>query len=266
MNEMTETQANPDQATAKDEVTAAVLVIGDEILSGRTKDRNIGYLADHLTRSGIRLCEVRVVADEEEAIVAAVNALRAAYTYVFTTGGIGPTHDDITASAIAKAFGVPIDVDERALALMRPYYERRGLELTPSRLRMARIPEGARLIRNSISIAPGFQLDNVTVMAGVPEIMQVMLDDALQYLRTGARMLSESIVVAAPEGDIADMFAAHQAEFPDVAMGSYPKFVADGLRCELVLRSIDAEELEKAMISLRQKLADSGISFSKTES
>src|SRR5690606_209657 len=131
------------------------------------------------------------------------------YTYLFTTGGIGPTHDDITAPAIAKAFGVPTDVDERALALMRPYYKSRGLELTPSRLRMARIPEGARLIRNTISIAPGFQLGNVIVLAGVPEIMQVMLDDAAQYLRTGRKMLSGSIIVAVPEGDIADMFAAH---------------------------------------------------------
>jgi molybdenum cofactor synthesis domain-containing protein len=253
---------DPKQVSADGEVTAGLLVIGDEILSGRTKDRNIGYLAEHLTRVGIRLREVRVVPDDENAIVAAVNALRTAYTYVFTTGGIGPTHDDITASAIAKAFDVPIDVDERALALMRPYYERRGLELTPSRLRMARIPGGARLIRNSISIAPGFQIGNVTVMAGVPEIMQVMLDDALQYLRTGSKMLSESIIVAAPEGDIADMFASHQAEYPDVSMGSYPKFSPEGLRCELVLRSIDAQRLTKAMETLRQKLEERKISVS----
>lgn len=258
----TGTQGCPEQRSADEEVSAALLVIGDEILSGRTKDRNIAYLAEHLTRIGIRLQEVRVVADDEGAIVSAVNALRTAYTYVFTTGGIGPTHDDITASAIAKAFEVPIDVDERALALMRPYYQRRGLELTPSRLRMARIPEGARLIRNSISIAPGFQIGNVTVMAGVPEIMQVMLDDALQYLRAGAKMLSASIVVAAPEGDIADMFAGHQSEFPDVAMGSYPKFAPEGLRCELVLRSIDAQRLGEAVHALRQKLDDRNISIS----
>lgn len=263
--DQSEHQPNSDQSAPDEDVTAALLVIGDEILSGRTKDRNIGYLAEQLTRIGVRLLEVRIVADDQGAIVAAVNALRAAYTYVFTTGGIGPTHDDITAAAIAKAFDVPIDVDERALALMRPYYERRGLELTPSRLRMARIPQGARLIRNSISIAPGFQLDNVTVMAGVPEIMQVMLDDALQYLRTGRKMLSESILVAAPEGDIADLFAHHQSEFPDVAMGSYPKFVADGLRCELVLRSIDAARLREAMNSLSQKLGNRGISYSFSE-
>ena len=257
-------QPGPDQTPLDEDVTAALLVIGDEILSGRTKDRNIGYLAEQLTRVGVRLREVRVVADDETAIVTAVNALRTAYTYVFTTGGIGPTHDDITAGAIAKAFDVPIDVDERALALMRPYYEKRGLELTPSRLRMARIPKGARLIRNSISIAPGFQLGNVIVMAGVPEIMQVMLDEALRHLRTGRRMLSESIVVSAPEGDIADMFADHQSEFPDIAMGSYPKFTADGLRCELVLRSIDAEGLRKALDSLCRKLDDRRIPCSKS--
>lgn len=255
-------EPSPDQSPDDENVTAALLVIGDEILSGRTKDRNIGYLAEQLTRVGVRLREVRVVADDEPAIVAAVNALRAAYTYVFTTGGIGPTHDDITAAAIARAFDVPIDVDERALALMRPYYERRGLELTPSRLRMARIPEGARLIQNSISIAPGFQLDNVIVMAGVPEIMQVMLDDALPHLRTGRQMLSKSIVVASPEGDIADMFANHQAEFPGIAMGSYPKFTPDGLRCELVLRSIDAEALSGALDSLCRKIENLGISYS----
>jgi len=257
-------QPGPGQTPLDEDVTAALLVIGDEILSGRTKDRNIGYLAEQLTRVGVRLREVRVVADDETAIVTAVNALRTAYTYVFTTGGIGPTHDDITAAAIAKAFDVPIDVDERALALMRPYYEKRGLELTPSRLRMARIPKGARLIRNSISIAPGFQLGNVIVMAGVPEIMQVMLDDALRHLRTGRRMLSESIVVSAPEGDIADMFADHQSEFPEIAMGSYPKFTADGLRCELVLRSIDAEGLRKALASLCRKLDDRRISYSES--
>lgn len=252
-------QANPAQGSADEVITAALLVIGDEILSGRTKDRNIGYVAEHLTHAGIRLSEVRVVADDEDAIVAAVNALRSTYTYVFTTGGIGPTHDDITAPAIAKAFGVPIDVDERALSLMRPYYERRGLELTASRLRMARIPEGARLIRNSISVAPGFQIGNVTVMAGVPEIMQVMLDDALKYLRTGRKMLSQSLLVAAPEGDIADLFADHQKEWPDVAMGSYPKFTPEGLRCELVLRSVDAQRLNEALAGLRQKLAVRGI-------
>ncbi len=187
-------------------VTAALCVIGDEILSGRTKDKNIGYIADYLTNIGIQLKEVRVVPDEEGEIVDAVNALRARYTYVFTTGGIGPTHDDITADSIAKAFGVGIDVDERALTPMKAYFERRGVELTPARLRMARIPFGAELVENSVSIAPGFMLGNVIVMAGIPAIMQVMLDAAAKYLKTGKKMLSSALDLHRPEGEIAGLF------------------------------------------------------------
>jgi len=163
-------------------VTAALLVIGDEILSGRTKDKNIGHIADHLTAIGIQLKEVRIVPDVEEEIVGALNTLRAKYTYLFTTGGIGPTHDDITADAVAKAFGVGIDVDERALTPMKAYYAQRGVELTPARLRMARLPFGSELVENSVSIAPGFKLANVIVMAGVPHIMHVMLEAATKFL------------------------------------------------------------------------------------
>jgi molybdenum cofactor synthesis domain-containing protein len=235
-------------------VTAAILVIGDEILSGRTKDKNIGYIAEHCTKVGIQLKEVRVVADEEPEVVAAVNALRARYTYVFTTGGIGPTHDDITADCIAKAFGVSIDVDPRALALLQPYYEKRGLELTPGRLRMARIPHGASLIDNSISIAPGFMVENVITMAGVPNIMQVMLDAVTPRLRTGAKMHTDAIDLGHPEGAIAEMFGAHQKLFPEVAMGSYP-LIRDNRPCtQLVLRSIDQTRLAAAAASLRDKL------------
>ena len=179
-------------------ITAAVLVIGDEILSGRTKDRNIGYIADHLTAIGIQLREVRVVPDIEDDIVAAVNALRARYTYLFTTGGIGPTHDDITSDCIAKAFGAKIDIDPRALALMKPHYERRGIELTPARLRMARLPEGSVLVENSVSVAPGFMMDNVVVMAGIPNVMQVMLDAVTPKLKTGRRMLSTMPITSSP--------------------------------------------------------------------
>ena len=177
-------------------VTAALCVIGDEILSGRTKDQNIGHIADHLTAIGIQLKEVRVVPDEEPEIIAAVNALRARYTYLFTTGGIGPTHDDITADSVAKAFGVGIDVDERALGPMKAYFERRGVELTPARLRMARIPFGAELVENSVSIAPGFMLGNVIVMAGIPAIMQVMLQAATRFLQTGRKMLSSALTTS----------------------------------------------------------------------
>lgn len=253
------TNTTSTSATTSDEIiTAALLVIGDEILSGRTKDKNIGFIADYLSAIGIRLTEVRIVADEEDDIIAAVRALKSRYSYLFTTGGIGPTHDDITAESVAKALGVAIDVDDRALALMKPYYDRRGLELTPSRLRMARIPKGARLIENKISIAPGFMIDNVVVMAGVPDIMQVMLDDAAQYLKTGRRMNSASLLLDHPEGEIADLFTAHQAKFPDVAMGSYPTFRDGTIRCELVLRSVDAEQIEIALTSLREKLKAAG--------
>ena len=241
-------------------VTAAVLVIGDEILSGRTKDKNIGWIADHLTAIGIQLREVRVVPDIEDEIVAALNALRSKFTYVFTTGGIGPTHDDITADCVAKAFGAKIDVDPRALALMKPYYEKRGLELTPARLRMARLPEGSELVANSVSIAPGFKIGNVIVMAGVPHIMQVMLDAVTPSLKTGKKMLSETIELNHPEGAIADLFGAHQKEFPDVMMGSYP-FGRDAKTwgTNLVLRSTDPDRLAAALAGLQAKLAAKGI-------
>ncbi len=239
-------------------VTAALCVIGDEILSGRTKDKNIGYIADYLTNIGIQLKEVRVVPDEEPEIVEAVNALRSRYSYVFTTGGIGPTHDDITADSIARAFGVGIDVDERALTPMKAYFERRGVELTPARLRMARIPFGAELVENSVSIAPGFMLGNVIVMAGIPSIMQVMLDAAAKYLKTGKKMLSSALDLHRPEGEIAGMFEALQKRYPDVPMGSYP-FIRDGKPgTQLVLRSTDAARLAAADAELRMELAARG--------
>ncbi len=248
-----------DDSAKSDIVTAAILVIGDEILSGRTKDKNIGYIAEHCTKIGIQLREVRVVADEEADVVAAVNALRARYTYVFTTGGIGPTHDDITADCIAKAFGVAIAVDPRALALLKPYYEKRGLELTPGRLRMARIPDTASLIDNSISIAPGFMIGNVITMAGVPNIMQVMLDAVTPRLKTGRKMHTVAIDLDHPEGAIAEMFGAHQKLYPEVAMGSYPT-IRDNRPCtQLVLRSIEQNKLDEAAATLRAKLASMGL-------
>ncbi len=241
--------------TAVDVVTAAVLVIGDEILSGRTKDKNIGAIADHLTAIGIQLREVRVVPDIEDEIVTAVNAMRARYTYVFTTGGIGPTHDDITADSMAKAFGVSIDVDPRARALMQAACDARGVELTPSRLRMARLPAGSELVENSISIAPGFMIGNVIVMAGIPDIMRVMLDAVTPRLATGARMLTETISLDRPESQIADLFAAHQRAYPDVAMGSYPCLRDGRPSTDLVLRATNSARLNEAVDVLRRTLA-----------
>lgn len=240
--------------SALPDITAALLVIGDEILSGRTKDKNIGAVAEHMTSIGIRLKEVRVVADDEQAIVFAVNALRAAYTYVFTTGGIGPTHDDITADSIAKAFGVAIDIDPRAKALMQAACDARGVELTPARLRMARLPDGSALVENSISIAPGFMIGNVIVMAGIPDIMRVMLEAVTPRLKTGLRMITETIALDRPESSIADLFAAHQKAYPDVAMGSYPCLRNGRPATDLVLRATDASRLATAVEELRRAL------------
>lgn len=240
--------------SSEDIVTAAVLVIGDEILSGRTKDRNSGTIASHLTDIGIRLREVRVVADVEAEIVAALNSLRARYTYVFTTGGIGPTHDDITADAVATAFGVSIGVSPDAEAILKSYYDGRGLELTDARRRMARIPAGASLIDNRISGAPGFMLGNVIVMAGIPDIMAVMLEAVTPTLATGARMLTATLTVNRPESEIAATLDAHQRRYLDVAMGCYP-FLCDGRPAsELVLRSTSAERLNDAIATLRTAL------------
>ena len=185
-----------------DIVTAAMIVIGDEILSGRTKDRNIGHLADMMTAIGIDLKEVRIVPDEEDEIVAAVNALRGRYEYVFTTGGIGPTHDDITADSVAKAFGVPCVYDDKAMALLADSYARRNIEFNDARKRMARIPVGAVHIDNPVSVAPGFRIGNVHVMAGVPSIFQAMLDNVVPMLRTGAKLLSATVPCPHGEGII----------------------------------------------------------------
>ncbi len=239
-------------------VTAALLVIGDEILSGRTKDKNIGLVADHCTHIGIQLREVRIVPDDETDIVQALNSLRARHGYVFTTGGIGPTHDDITADCVAKAFGVGIDVDDRALALLKPYYERTGRELTPGRLRMARIPFGADLVENKVSVAPGFMLGNVITMAGVPSIMQAMLEAVTPRLRTGKRMLSHAIDVDHPEGSVAEVFRQHQQLYPDVGMGSYPSQRDGKPVTQLVLRATDPLRLDEAAALLREKLISEG--------
>lgn len=234
-------------------ITAAILVIGDEILSGRTKDKNIGYIADYLTGLGIDLCEVRVVRDIEEEIVAAVNALRTRYTYLFTTGGIGPTHDDITADSIAKALDVGIDYDERALAMMRERYA--PGELNEARMRMARIPFGAELIANPISKAPGFMIENVITMAGVPSIMQAMLDDVANRLETGVKVIAETIDARGlPEGNYASALAEIDKAHPDVSIGSYPSFTGAGFRNQIVVRGRDRAAIDAAMTDIRALL------------
>jgi molybdenum cofactor synthesis domain-containing protein len=234
-------------STSKEVVTAALLVIGDEILSGRTKDKNIGYIAEYLTAVGIDLREVRVVGDEEAAIVEALNALRHRYTYLFTTGGIGPTHDDITADCVAKAFGVSIDVDPRALAILHERLRTTGAEMNEARLRMTRIPKGADLVENKVSGVPGIWMGNVIVMAGVPTIMQAMLDEVAPKLKTGIRMLSQTLRADAREGDIGTQLGEIAKANPDVAIGSYPFFDPQhGPNTNVVLRARDAQKLARA--------------------
>ncbi len=236
-------------------VTAGLLVIGDEILSGRTKDKNIGYIAEYLTAIGIDLQEVRVVADDEAAIVEAVNALRSRYTYLFTTGGIGPTHDDITADCVAKAFGVPLEFDPRAVAILRERFTPRGVELNEARLRMARVPKGGELIENKVSGAPAFRIGNVIVMAGVPAIMQAMLDTAAPTLKTGVKMLSVSVRADLREGDIGGPLGELARAHPETSIGSYPFFDDKlGPNTNVVIRARDPGKLAAAKAAVEAML------------
>ena len=235
--------------------TAAITVIGDDILSGRTLDRNLGHLAGLMTAVGIDLKEVRIVPDEEDEIVAAVNALRSRYTYVFTTGGIGPTHDDITADSVAKAFGVPCDYDAKAMKLLGNSYAGRGLEFTEARKRMARMPVGAEHIDNPVSVAPGFRIGNVHVMAGVPAVFQAMMDNVLPTLRTGTKLLSATIPCPLGEGVIGGPLAEIQKRHPDTIIGSYPKFGDGKFWTELVVRARSAEALETARAEVEAMVA-----------
>jgi molybdenum cofactor synthesis domain-containing protein len=232
-------------------VTAAMLVIGDEILSGRTKDRNIGHLADIMTAIGIDLREVRIVPDDEEEIVAAVNAVRNRYDYVFTTGGIGPTHDDITADAVAKAFGVPCEYDAKAYALLEASYARRDMEFTEARKRMARMPRGADHIDNPVSVAAGSRIGNVHVMAGVPAIFQAMLDSVVPTLRTGTKLLSVTIACPFGEGVIGGPLGEIQKAHPDTIIGSYPKYLDGSFWTELVVRARSPEALDSGRAAVQ---------------
>ena len=246
---MTAMNANPEL------VTAAVLVIGDEILSGRTKDKIIGFIADYLTAIGIDLKEVRVISDDETAIVEAVNTLRARYTYLFTTGGIGPTHDDITAECVAKAFGVGISHHPEAVAILKERMAKIGAELNEARLRMARIPHGAELVKNKVSGAPGFWIDNVIVMAGVPSIMQGMLDEVAGKLKTGVKLLSQTIRADAKEGDVGTELGLIAKAHPDALIGSYPFFDEKlGPNTNIVVRSRDEAKLAEVKAAVEAML------------
>jgi len=230
-------------------VRAALIIIGDEILSGRTQDTNLAYLATWLNELGVRLTEARVVADDQGAIVEAVNICRARFDYLFTTGGIGPTHDDITTDAIAKAFGVAAPLHDEALSRLRQHYGKAGLN--PARRRMARIPEGASLIENPISRAPGYRIENVFVLAGIPAVMQAMLESVRHDLVGGASVRSHAVAVHLPESVLAGALSDIQDHNPDVAIGSYPYFRDGRVGANLVLRSTDTARIDAVAEEVR---------------
>ncbi|MFL4469714.1 competence/damage-inducible protein A [Tateyamaria armeniaca] len=233
--------------------TAAMLVIGDEILSGRTRDANMHFLAGQLTDAGIDLKEVRVVSDDRDAIVAAVQSLSAAHDTVFTSGGIGPTHDDITADCIAAAFDTPIDIREDARALLAAHYAKTGSDLNAARLRMARIPDGATLIDNPVSVAPGFSIKNVHVMAGVPSVFQAMVASILPTLTGGAPLVSKTLRIERGEGDIAGPLGELANTYPDLSIGSYP-YQKDGkFGANIVIRGTDVAMVDTALAALETR-------------
>lgn len=234
--------------------TAAILIIGDEILSGRTREANAHHLAGELTRVGIDLEEIRVVPDDQDAIVAALNALRTRYGNVFTSGGIGPTHDDITADAVAAAFGVPIGIREDAREILLEMYARRGVTPNESQMRMARVPEGARLIENVLSGAPGFSVENVHVMAGVPSIFREMVAALLPRLEHGTPRIVREVRFEVPEGTIAAPLGALAEDYPDLQMGSYP-FSAEGIRgTNIVIKGYDPARVDAAFARLEAEI------------
>lgn len=247
-------------------LTAAVLVIGNEILSGRTQDTNSNAIARFLGPFGIALKEIRVVADVEEEIVSAVTALRRRYTYVFTTGGIGPTHDDITADAVARAFEVGIDFHPEAMALLKARFAKNPEDLNAMRQRMARIPFGATLIQNKVSAAPGFQIENVFVLAGVPSIMLAMLEDVAPRLKRGPVVHAVTITAHIAEGVIAGALKRVADEHDGVAIGSYPFYLADGFGVQLVARGTDLELVEKTAAAIAQLLRDAGATPERSSS
>jgi len=232
-------------APQKDSYTAALIVIGNEILSGRTQDTNSAWIGQQLMPQGIMLRQIRVVPDIEDEIISAIHDLRLKVDYVFTTGGIGPTHDDITAAAVAKAFGVPVELNDTAYQMLVRHYGSEQ-EVTPARKKMAMVPKGSKLIVNAVSGAPGFQMENVFVMAGVPRIMQSMFEDVKGMLGIGKPVLSNTITCSLTESVIAAGLAKIQNDFPDVAIGSYPSFRGGILGLSLVLRSNDPDLLDRA--------------------
>ncbi|MFK7993015.1 MAG: competence/damage-inducible protein A [Granulosicoccus sp.] len=238
--------------------TAAVLLIGNELLSGRTQDINLSYIARRLQEKGIRVKQARIIPDNERTIVDSINELRAQHDYLFTTGGIGPTHDDITADCVAKAFGVELPINEEAERILNAYFREREIESNKERLRMARIPVGASLVDNPVSAAPGFRMDNVFVFAGVPRIMQAMLDSVLPELSEGTVMKNRTVTCNLGEGTIAAGLRTLQEQYPDVEIGSYPGKMDDQYLLSLVATSLSIERLDEVCSRIEQLIDQLG--------
>lgn len=241
-----------------DDVTACLVIIGNEILSGRTQDANLAYIAAGLNKVGVRLMEVRVIPDIKPVIVETINTVRAANDYVFTTGGIGPTHDDITADAIAAAFGLPVERNAEAMARLAAHYAASAVDFNEARKKMAEMPVGSTLIDNPVSAAPGFRIGNVFVLAGVPRIMQAMFDGFKDTLRGGAPMLSRTVIAPIGEGTLASGLGVIQAEHPAVEIGSYPFFGGGSFGTSLVSRGRDTGELDVVADKIRALIRSQG--------
>jgi len=239
-------------------VTACLIIIGNEILSGRTQDKNLAHIAKGLNDAGVRLVHARVIPDVRDTIVSTVNECRAAYDYVFTTGGIGPTHDDITSECVAEAFGVRMVRDPHIAKLMEERTRARGQEMNEARLRMATFPEGAELLPNEISVAPGYRIGNVFVMAGIPSVMHVMFEHAKRHLEGGRRVEARSVTIDLGEGTIAEPLAMLQARYREIDIGSYPQMGTGGFRVSLVMRGTDGALLDRVREELKQMLRDLG--------
>jgi molybdenum cofactor synthesis domain-containing protein len=254
---MTNTPQSPAESASKP-VTASLVIIGNEILSGRTRDANLQYLGDELNKLGIRMTEVRVVSDIPEAIIEAVNTLRQRYDYVFTTGGIGPTHDDITSECIARAFGIEFGPNPEAVALLQAYYTERGDEFTDARQRMANTPKDAILIDNPVSKAPGFQVENVFVLPGVPRIMQAMFAGMRHRLVGGQPMVSRTVTSHVPEGRAGGPLTELQVRHPETEIGSYPFYRNDRPGAQVVIRAIDPVKADAAVVDVIEMLISLG--------
>lgn len=241
------------------QVTAAMIIIGNEVLSGRTQDKNLAFVASALGEIGVDMREVRIVPDDMGEVIEAVNVLREKHTYVFTTGGIGPTHDDITADCIAAAFGVKLEMHPLAVQLLEAHYDAQGIEFNAARARMARIPEGASLIDNPVSTAPGFRIDNVHVMAGVPKIMQAMMENILPTLEGGEKLSSVTVTSQVPEGSIAEAVEVLQDKHPQVSIGLYPFYGADGAGVSVVARGTDMQALSAVEQAVKDLFTQMGM-------